>query len=178
MPGELGRLLTLYQPYLRHVAAVHLPADLNGKVDGSDVIQETFLEAQRDFGRFAGSTEGELIAWLRRALERNIANVIRHYRDTAKRAIDREVTVDPHRLETISTGTTPGSEVSRRERDAALESALDRLSPHYRQVIRWRNYDRLSFSEIGSRLDRTAEAARRVWVRAIARLKEILKGEP
>src|SRR6202040_2404394 len=63
-----GRLLEAYRSYLTLLARVQLGRDLQGKVDPSDLVQEAFLEAHRDFGQFQGQTEAELRAWLRRLL--------------------------------------------------------------------------------------------------------------
>jgi RNA polymerase sigma factor (sigma-70 family) len=58
-----------------------------------------------------------------------------------------------------------------REQDEALERALAQLPESSGQVIRWRNYERCSFEEIGRRLGKSAEAARKVWVRAVRECK-------
>ena len=63
-----GRLLEAYRSYLALLARLQLGRDLQGKVDPSDLVQEVFLEAHRDWGQFRGQTEGELRAWLRRML--------------------------------------------------------------------------------------------------------------
>ena len=64
---------------------------VNHREDAADLVQETFLEAQQDFGRFAGTSETELLAWLRQILLNNIGNFSRRYHNTDKRAVSREV---------------------------------------------------------------------------------------
>src|SRR5947209_15008286 len=67
--GEaLGQLLELYRNYLMLMARLQLGRRIQGKFDAADLVQETFLEAHRDFAQFRGATERELIAWLRRIL--------------------------------------------------------------------------------------------------------------
>src|SRR5689334_5788737 len=78
----LGPLLEGYRPYLLLVANRQLPPDLRPKVGASDLVQDTFLEAQRDFAQFHGHTEDELRAWLARVLLNNLANITRQYRAT------------------------------------------------------------------------------------------------
>jgi RNA polymerase sigma-70 factor (ECF subfamily) len=75
-----GRLLQGYRSYLTLLARVQLGRQVQSKVDPSDLVQETFLEAHRDFRQFRGQTEAELRAWLRRLLVHNLANQLRHYR--------------------------------------------------------------------------------------------------
>src|SRR6476469_3440074 len=89
-PAALGRLLDQHRLYLSVLARVQLDRVLQAKVDASDVVQETFLEAHRDFPQFRGQTAGELVAWLRQILSRNLANQARHYRDTRRRDVRRE----------------------------------------------------------------------------------------
>src|SRR5437762_8812514 len=86
----LGQLLELYRNYLKLLARLQIDRRLQGKVDASDVVQETFLEAHRDFAQFRGTTEVELVSWLRQILVCNLANLVRHYRGTQRRDIRLE----------------------------------------------------------------------------------------
>src|SRR5262249_40289408 len=90
----LGQLLELSRGYLLMVANGELASDLQAKGGPSDLVQETFLEAKRDFRQFQGGSEAELLAWLRRVLLNNVANFTRRYRTSGKRSVEREVTLD------------------------------------------------------------------------------------
>src|SRR3954471_13867274 len=90
----LGQLLESCRGYLLIVANGEMDVDLQAKEGASDRVQETFLEAQRDFGQFHGTSEPELLAWLRRLLLNNVANFTRRYRTTAKRSVEREAAHD------------------------------------------------------------------------------------
>jgi RNA polymerase sigma-70 factor (ECF subfamily) len=76
-PQALGPLLERYRPYLTVLARVQLGRRLRGKTDAADLVQETFLEAHRDFAGFRGATANEFQAWLRTVLARNLANTVR-----------------------------------------------------------------------------------------------------
>ena len=78
--AALGRLLELYRNYLRLVARALIGQALRVRLDASDLVQETFLKASREFGQFLGSTEPELTAWLRQILVRTLANQAKHHR--------------------------------------------------------------------------------------------------
>ena len=78
--AALGRLLELYRNYLRLVARALIGQALRVRLDASDLVQETFLKADREFGQFLGSTEPELTAWLRQILVRTLANQAKHHR--------------------------------------------------------------------------------------------------
>jgi RNA polymerase sigma-70 factor (ECF subfamily) len=72
--GEaVGRLLECYRDYLALLARVQISRNLQGRVDPSDVVQETFLAAHRDFPGFRGRTEAELVSWLRQILVARLA---------------------------------------------------------------------------------------------------------
>src|SRR4051794_15188367 len=89
----MGQLLEACRPYLLHIAAEELRPILRSKVGASDLVQESFLEAQRDFPAFTGETEPALLAWLRSILRNNIRNLVRFY-ETDKRNVEREVSLE------------------------------------------------------------------------------------
>src|SRR5439155_3045388 len=86
----LGNLLKSYSPYLLLIARGQIGRRLQGKLDPDDLVQEIFLEAHRQFGRFRGTTEAELTAWLRRIMAGQIALMIRHYVGTKGRDLRLE----------------------------------------------------------------------------------------
>src|SRR5437762_14358353 len=90
-PDALGVALESCRAYLLLVANQELDSGLQAKGGASDLVQETFLEAHRDFPGFEGSSADELRGWLRKILLHNLANFARHYRDTDKRKLAREV---------------------------------------------------------------------------------------
>jgi RNA polymerase sigma factor (sigma-70 family) len=109
-----------------------------------------------------------------------LANVSRHYRGTDMRQVSREVSLADASMESlrdglIAEGDSPSSQALARERDEALARALEQLPETARQVIQWRSLERLPFEEIGGRLDRSAAAARQLWVRAIEQLQGLLE---
>src|SRR5262245_65024573 len=83
--NALGELLESYRRYLAHVARDQLDPRLLPKGDQSDLVQETFRDAQQAFGQFRGNSEEELLAWLRQILVHRISRFARRYRGTRKR---------------------------------------------------------------------------------------------
>jgi len=174
----LGWLWTECRNYLLLVANEKLDPALGAKVSPSDLVQETFLEAQRDLGQFGGQREEELLAWLRRILTNNIANATRRYYGTDMRAVQREVPLlgaEGRSLDYCQDTPTPSKRLAREEMQAALDQALARLPEHYRQVIRLRYDEDLTFAAIGAALGCSAEAARKLWARAVDQLEKELK---
>jgi RNA polymerase sigma-70 factor (ECF subfamily) len=169
--------------YLLLVANGELHTDLQAKVAPSDLVQDTFLEAQRDFGQFRGRTQAELLAWLRRILQHNLANCSRQYHQTEKRQVAREVGLhaagdEQPAHDVAATILSPSTQAIAREQEVALAEALARLPEPYRDVIALRHRDGLEFAEIGARIGRSAEAARKLWARAVVQLKQELGPSP
>jgi len=176
----LGQALQACRDYLLLVANKELDPGLQAKGGASDLVQQTFLEAQRDFGQFQGNSEGELLAWLRHLLMNNLADFSRGFRQTAKRGIERETSLASSVFAGISKDglladtATPSRQAMVHEQDAALAHAMNQLPENYRQVLIWRYHEERSFEEIGTLLNRTANAARKLWIRAVERLKQEL----
>jgi RNA polymerase sigma-70 factor (ECF subfamily) len=174
----LGQLLQTYRHYLLLIAEHELDSVLLPKGGASDLVQETFLEAQQAFGRFHGGSEEELRAWLRRILLNNVANFTRKFKGTAKSQVAREVPLDPDSDRGNIGGlvaadiSSPSGEAVANEQALALQQALERLPEDYRQVLLWRYQEQLSFEEIAQRLGRSANAARKLWARAVERLEQ------
>jgi RNA polymerase sigma-70 factor (ECF subfamily) len=180
----LGQALESCRDYLLLVANRELDPALRAKGGASDLVQETFLEAQRDFAGFRGESEVELRAWLRQLLLHNLGDFTRHYCGTAKRQVDREVPLeaggasDARGPEPSDGAPSPSGEAVSHEESEALERAVARLSDDHRQVLVLRHQEQLPFEEIGRRMNRTANAARLLWVRAVERLQEEMGAPP
>jgi RNA polymerase sigma-70 factor (ECF subfamily) len=178
----LGQLLELYRDYLRLVARSLIGPALRTRVAPSDLVQETFLEAHRDFGQFEGASECDLLAWLRKILVRNLTDQARRHRSMG-RDLRREESLEalmersdrPLQWALASTTSPPSEQASRREQDVLLADALARLPADYREVILLRNMDRLPFQEVAAKMRRSSGAVRMLWVRALERLNRELE---
>lgn len=182
----LGGLLENYRNYLTILARLQIDRTLRVKLDASDIVQETFLEAHRDFERFRGASIGELVAWLRQILVRNMANQVRHYRGTKRRDIRLErhlgIAVDrssEHLAEQVAfPGASPSHDASRCESAVILVNALGQLPPDYRDVLVLRNLEELSFPEVAARMDRSVDSVKKLWARGLVQLKRLLPSMP
>jgi len=177
---SLGSLLFLYRNYLLSIAQAELGDDLRAKMGASDILQDTYLEAGRDFESFSGTDIAELQGWLRQILLNNLANSVRSYRSSEKRDVSREVPGDspvgePLFARLISRGETPSRSLMDEEVLGSVRAAVQRLPEHYQSVVILRNYERLPFEEIGARIGHTPEAARKLWCRAIKQLQDDLE---
>jgi RNA polymerase sigma-70 factor, ECF subfamily len=174
----LGNALEACRRYLLAIAARELDPDLRAKGGASDLVQETFLEAQRDFARFRGSSPEDLRAWLRQVLLHNVGAFTRRFRTTSMRAVALEVAMEAGGSSaqlnepTAASNLSPSGVAIEHEQVSNLRRALDRLSDDYRRVVFLRFEEGRSFEEIGQLTDRSPDAARKVWARAMERLRQ------
>ncbi len=169
-----GQVLDACRLYLLKLANRDLGSELGGKLGASDLVQETLLEAQNQIGEFRGASEADLLAWLRQILNHNLQDIRRRYFRAEKRRIDREQPLSDGsgmRDALADSTDSPSVLVSNDEQAQRLCQALTCLREDYRQVIQMRNWQLMSFSEIGSRLNRSEDAARKLWVRALEQLR-------
>ena len=184
----LGTLLELYRNYLHLVARTQIDLHLQAQVNPSDLVQETFLEAYRDFNQFRGQTEVELLGWLRRILLHNLGRLVEKQVRAKKRSVRRTVSLEQRLKELdksaakveaalLCHGSSPSARAERRELAAVLADQLARLPKSHREVIILRNLEGLSFEEVAQRLKRSPGAVRVLWLRALDRLRQLLKRE-
>jgi RNA polymerase sigma-70 factor (ECF subfamily) len=178
----LGELLELYRHYLYLLARAEIGRRLQSRLDPSDLVQETFLAAHRDFARFRGTTEAELVAWLRQVLAARLADQVRRHlkakrRDARlERRLADEMGQSSQDLENqlASRQSTPSHQAAQRERAVLLAEALKALPADYEEVIVLRHLEGLSFAEVAERMGRSVDSVEKLWVRALARLRRAL----
>jgi RNA polymerase sigma-70 factor, ECF subfamily len=171
----LGEVLDTCRTYLLVVANRGLPEDVRAKIGPSDLVQETFLQAQQIFDRFQGESQEELRAWLVAILENKVAQVKRHYLGTAMRDVGREVPLAADSslvARTVDPGAEPPSAIYAAIEEAQkFDAAMKRMPADFQTAIEWRSLEWKSFAELGLALDRSADAARKLWLRAFERLQ-------
>jgi len=170
--GELGddsgdpiRDLRRYRDYLILLARNQLPARLLAKLDPSDVVQQTMLEAHRDRAQFRGTTSAEVAGWLRGILAHKLANAARDF-ERDKRDIGREVSLQKSieessvRLEGwLRDGRlSPPEQADRNEQLLSLASALAELPNDQREAIEMRYLKSMPVKDIAMELGRTSSA--------------------
>lgn len=162
--AALDRLLETCTPYLLAAAKRNLCAALRCRLDPVDVVQDTLMKAWRHFPQFRGATEAEWFAWLRQILRRNLANERREHVRTAMRSVQYEVPL----AETVAISCD--SQVQAQERSEALALALRHLPERYQQVLNLHAQEEMTFAQVGRQLRCSAEAARKMWKRAVQKL--------
>jgi RNA polymerase sigma-70 factor (ECF subfamily) len=184
---ELGGIsdsqVTRYRNYLRFLARLQLDPRLRGKLDASDVVQQTLLEAVAKKEQFRGRTEAEYLGWLRRMLIHNLADAVRAFHQ-AKRDINRERAIEEAlhnssaRLAAslADSGPDAGEELERQERALRLADALEQLPDRQRDALVCQHWHGWPVARIAEHLDCSTEAVAGLLKRSLKQLRDLLQG--
>ena len=171
----LNEIWMQLRSYLLIFADQRLDAGLKGKLDASDIVQQSLLEAHRDFEEFRGDTEEELKSWISRLVIHNLTDAGRKFRQSQQRSVTREVEWnDATELAATRHQTSASSLVRRRETDDELLRAVSQLPERSQQILELRHRMGLSHAQIAQELGMTEVAARKLWSRIVEELQERL----
>jgi RNA polymerase sigma-70 factor (ECF subfamily) len=181
-PDDAGRLLEPFRAYLRLLARLHLAPQLRGKLDPSDVVQQTLLQAYQALDQFRGHSEAERAAWLRQILARNLAQAVRDF-GRARRDLAREqplqaaLDASSAQLEALlaTDQSSPSQRADQGEQAQRLAEALEQLPETQREALVLQHWQGLSLAEIGARLGRSPEAVAGLIKRGLKQLRHLLR---
>lgn len=174
-------------PYLLLCAREELDSGLRGQVRESDIVQQSCLEAHRDFQKFDGADVPRFVRWMEAILRANVADLRRRVEARKRRGME-EISLDDSQSSQIQSLkanlldprplANPEGLTGSISQDLELDQALERLPEDYQLVILLHHRDKLTFAEVGAQTGRSTDAARMLWTRAIKRLHSELTGEP
>ncbi|QDU29697.1 RNA polymerase sigma factor [Anatilimnocola aggregata] len=179
---SMEQLFERLYPYLLLCAREELDSDLRAKVRESDLVQQSCLEAHRDFRELSCHNVHDLLHWLETILRSNAADLRRRFEATRRHGLEPQFSLDDSGSEQAQDAKQnlldqhPLGSGSSSAKDLELDAAISRLPAEYRDVILMRHRDKLSFAQIGQRTERTADAARMLWARAVKRLEADMNG--
>src|SRR5690606_33409732 len=160
-PNDLGR----FREYLRFLADVQLRGPLRAKVDPSDIVQQTLLQAHAAADGCRAENSAAKAAWLRQILNRNILHAARDLhrdkRDVRKeRSLEAAINESSCRIDAFLAGndSSPSVRADRNEQIGRLALALNELPEAQREAIVWHYFHGRSLAEVGQHLGRSAPA--------------------
>ena len=175
---DLGR----FREYLHLLARLRLGPRLKTKVDASDIVQETLLDAHKGRPQFRGTTDAELMGWLRQILAHNLADAAKALkkakRDAAReRSLEAEIEQASGRLGEFLAAqqSTPSRRLSREEEALKLAGALARLPTPQREAVELHHLQGLSLKELAVHLERSEAAVAALLHRGLERLRDLLE---
>jgi len=168
---------------LRRMVDLRLDRRVAGRVDASDVLQDAFVDASRQFDRYLADPPMPLFLWLRLITGQRLMAIHRRHLGAKKRDAKQEVAfrryapeADSHSLSCGLAGrlTSPSRAVIRQEMESRLHEAISALDPLDREILALRHYEELTNLEAAQELDITPAAASKRYIRALERLKAAL----
>jgi RNA polymerase sigma-70 factor (ECF subfamily) len=176
------RPLERFREYLRLIARMRLDPQLQAKLDASDVVQQTLLEAYQARSQFRGRTDEEFAAWLRQILARNLSNALRDFGRT-KRDVNRERSLEAAiddssaRLDAwlATEQSSPSQRADRNEQVLRLAEALAVIPSDQRTALELRHLQGRPLKEIARSKNRSPAAIAGLLHRGLEALRERLQ---
>lgn len=170
----LGALLDEFRPYLKLLAQRAMDGRLAGRIDSSDIVQQTCLSAVRKFEEFSGEDADALAGWLQLIHERNLIDTARKHLVAEKRSVGREETlIEMEDLDDVEL-TSPSQRLMKGECAVRLAAALAFLPDDQGEAIRLRHLDGWSLEKIAERMDRSKRAVAGLLHRGLENLRSRL----
>ena len=176
--------LDQFHSYLYLLARAHLGPRVQNKIDASDLVQQTLLDAHAKKSQFRGDTDAERAAWLRKILTCNLADALRHQhrakRDVSRqRSLELEIDGSFCRAESwlAASQSSPSQHVSKKEELLRLVDALTELPEAQRDAVILRHLQGMSLAEVANQMDRSEAAVAGLVYRGLNRLHELLDDE-
>ena len=173
-----------FRSYLQLLARMNLDKQLAAKVDPSDIVQLTMLQAHQARDQFRGESDAQRAAWLRQILTRNLSHMVRDYhRDKRnikrERALQNAVDASSMCLERMLAidESLPDQKAMRHEQILQLADAMERLPETQREAILLKYHEGMTLSEIGGAMDRSVEAVAGLLHRGLKSLRSRLRKE-
>ena len=175
--AELNR----YRQYLLLLARLEMDPLLRERLDPSDVVQQTLLDAHEKRDQFRGTSEAERAAWLRRILANNLVDALRlvgrKKRDVAReRSLESRIEQSSQRFGAWLTEeqSTPSQQLDQHEQAVRLADALAQLPHAQREALVLQNWESWPLARIAEHMDRTPAAVAGLLKRGLKRLRELL----
>jgi RNA polymerase sigma-70 factor (ECF subfamily) len=177
-PDDPSMALERFRGYLHLLARWQLDSRLQGKLDASDVVQQTLLKAHQALDQFRGHESAELAAWLRQILARTLADLVRDLRrgkrDVAlERSLEAAVEESSARLQAwlVADQSSPSQQAMHNEQVLRLTEALAALPELQRQALVLKHCEGWSLEQIGNHLGRSPAAVASLLRRGLKQLR-------
>ncbi len=186
--GALAKLFDEHRDRLRRMVELRIDARLRARIDPSDVLQEAFLDVDRDLDAYLADPKLPPLLWLRLHVGRRLTTLHRQHLGTRMRDAGLEISLYQDPLPEASSAalasmllgrhTTPTQAAQRAERLLRVQEALNSLDPIDREVLALRHFEQLGRAKVARVLGITQEAGAKRYFRALKRLKDVLATLP
>lgn len=184
----VGTLFEHFRVRLKRMVRLRMDRRLKGRVDPSDVLQEAFLEVYQRFAKYAAESSVPLYLWLRLVTGQKLTDIHRFHLGAQMRTAEREISLHHGPMPQASTAslaahllgrlTSASDAAIRAETKLRVEEVINGMDPIDREVIALRHFEHMTNEETAQVLGVSGNAASNRYVRAIRRLKELLRAIP
>ena len=183
-PTALASLFSNYRDRLERIVGFRLDPRIRGRIDAADILQEVWLEVAGRLQSFLDAADVSFFVWLRQQTLQTLVDVHRrHFRQ--KRDVNREIrfsstgTSDGTSLSIaqflIDQLTSPSQVIANAEEMQWLQEALNSMNEVDREVLALRHFEQIGNAQVAEILGLTPTAASNRYLRAAARLSEIMQ---
>jgi RNA polymerase sigma-70 factor (ECF subfamily) len=180
--AALADLFDYYRSRLQKMVRLRMDTRLAGRLDASDVLQEAFLDADRQVQGYLRQPRVAFYVWLRGLAWERMLNLQRQHLGAQCRAVGRELSLPAESSallarSLLARGPSPSEALLQEELRQRLQRALSKLEPDDRDVILMRHYENMTNGEVAQALGLGDSGATMRYGRALFRLKEIRVGD-
>lgn len=184
----LAEAFSLHRDRLWRTVNFRLDRRLTGRIDADDILQEAYLDVAQRIHHYLENPKTSFFVWLRMVVGQTLIDAHRRHLGAQMRDAAREVTIHggaypqatsvslaAHLLGHL---TSPSQAAVREEMTARVEQAIQSMEPIDQEVLALRHFEELTNSEVAEVLQIQQKAASIRYIRAIARLKDVLEQMP
>lgn len=181
-PDAMAALFEFYRPRLKQVVRMRFDRRLSARVDESDVLQDAYVDANRQIAVYLREPRVSFYVWLRGLTLQRLSNVQRDHVTAQRRSVRREFPLPKQSSvvlaqKLLAAGPTPSEAVARSELRQCVQQALEKLKPSDREVILMVHFEDMSCAQVGQVMGLSRTAATMRYARALTRLREFLISE-
>ncbi len=179
----LAELFAIYEDRLLRLIDYRLDRSLHSRVDPTDILQDAYIDASERVAHFFSRPDSSIAVWLRLIVLQPLQLVVRHHLLTDKRDARKEVSMGRGTRSQPLGGiaqlladslTSPSAVVARTEAVDMVEQILEEMSESDREVLALRHFEQVTNDEVSEILGISVKAASNRYVRALARLKDLI----
>ena len=186
--AALAELFSVYQPRLERIIRFRMDHRLAGRISETDVIQEAYLNASKRIEHFLKQADFPFFVWLRLIVNQTLVDLQRQHLQAEMRDVRKEISLQQSNAshqtslalaaQLVGKMTSASGVLSRSERMATLQQALNQMKEIDREVIALRHFEELSNAEAANVLGIDEQASSKRYVRAMKRMKDVLNDIP
>ena len=181
--AALTDLLDSYRDRLRRMVLLRMNPLLKSRLNPSDVLQESFLDAHRQFPEYANSQATSVYFWLRNIVSKRLGKLHRFHLDAEMRDAKREMSLDANLTGASSmflaahlaaSSTSVDQKIFQAEVQVKLQAALAEIDEKDREVIALRHFEELTTEETAEILSLTRSGVLKRYTRALRKLRDAI----